>query len=318
MTVVYIDSVFVLNTLMDYLLILATAHLAGIPLRRKRYFLSALLGGAYAVSVFLPHCGFLAGWPEKIGVGILLSVLAYGGEKKLLRLTLLLFGVSCGFAGCVLGLGLLAGGGVPMANGVFYTDVDAKVLLIAAGAAYLAMSVVFRASVRHGIRGTLVPVKITFGPRNVSLTALCDTGNALRDPVTGRPLLVVSAIHLATLWPPEMRELLTTMQVLRSPADVLERLNQQGTRFRLVPYSAVGISSGLLLAFRCDWAEIGKKRYERLLVALSPTELGDSFAALWGGAEGGKTIGAIGQIPASLVRETGAAAAGECTLHRGK
>lgn len=32
MTVVYIDSVFVLNTLMDYLLCLVTARLAGIPL----------------------------------------------------------------------------------------------------------------------------------------------------------------------------------------------------------------------------------------------------------------------------------------------
>ena len=54
MTVVYIDSVFVLNTLMDYLLCLVTARLAGIPLRRRRYLLAALAGGGYAVAVFLP------------------------------------------------------------------------------------------------------------------------------------------------------------------------------------------------------------------------------------------------------------------------
>ena len=57
MTVVYIDSVFVLNTLMDYLLCLVTARLAGIPLRRRRYLLAALAGGGYAVAVFLPGCG---------------------------------------------------------------------------------------------------------------------------------------------------------------------------------------------------------------------------------------------------------------------
>ena len=50
MTVVYIDSVFVLNTLMDYLLCLVTARLAGIPLRRRRYLLAALAGGGYAVA----------------------------------------------------------------------------------------------------------------------------------------------------------------------------------------------------------------------------------------------------------------------------
>lgn len=44
-TTVYVDSVFVLNTLMDYLLLLCTARLAGIPLRRWRYALGALLAG---------------------------------------------------------------------------------------------------------------------------------------------------------------------------------------------------------------------------------------------------------------------------------
>ena len=56
MTVVYLDSVFTLNTLMDYLLCLATARLAGIPLRRGRYLLAALAGGAYAAAVFWGPC----------------------------------------------------------------------------------------------------------------------------------------------------------------------------------------------------------------------------------------------------------------------
>ena len=150
---VYVDSVFVLNALMDYLLVLCAARLAGIPLRRRRYLLAGLLGGAYAVAVFLPGLGFLSATPVKLAAGVLLALAAYGGEAKLLRLTLLLFAVSCAMAGCVLALGLLAGGGVPMVNGVFYTDVDAKVLLIAAAAAYLVLTVVFRAAARKGRPG---------------------------------------------------------------------------------------------------------------------------------------------------------------------
>ena len=46
MTVVYVDSVFVLNALMDYLLVLCAARLAGIPLRRRRRPPGGLLGGA--------------------------------------------------------------------------------------------------------------------------------------------------------------------------------------------------------------------------------------------------------------------------------
>lgn len=37
MTVVYLDSVFLFNALIDYLLVLAAARLAGIPLHRGRY-----------------------------------------------------------------------------------------------------------------------------------------------------------------------------------------------------------------------------------------------------------------------------------------
>ncbi len=192
MTVVYVDSVFVLNALMDYLLVLCAARLAGIPLRRRRYLLAGLLGGAYAVAVFLPGLDFLAATPVKLAAGILLALAAYGGEAKLLRLTLLLFAVSCAMAGCVLALGLVAGGGVPMVNGVFYTDVDAKVLLIAAAAAYLVLTVVFRAAAGKGVRGELVRVQVCLAGRTTAFTAFCDTGNALRDPVSGAPVLVVA------------------------------------------------------------------------------------------------------------------------------
>ena len=48
MTVVYLDSVFLFNALLDYLLFLSTARLAGIPLRRRRYLLCGVLGGLYA------------------------------------------------------------------------------------------------------------------------------------------------------------------------------------------------------------------------------------------------------------------------------
>ena len=98
MTVIYIDSVFALNALMDYLLLLSAARLAGLPLRRRRYVLGALAGGAYAAAVFLPGLSFLAASPVKLAAGVLLGLIAYGGEEKLLRLLLLFFAVSCAMA----------------------------------------------------------------------------------------------------------------------------------------------------------------------------------------------------------------------------
>ena len=283
MAVVYADSVFLLNAATDYLLLLATARLAGIPLRRKRFLLSALLGGSYAVAVFLPGLSFLSAAPVKLASGALLALIAYGGETHLLRLTLLFFAVSCGFAGCALGLGLLLGG-LPVVNGVFYTNADTGVLASAFGAGYLLLRLVFRASARHGLRGELLPIRLSVGGKVAELTALRDTGATLRDTVSGRAVLVVAPGGIEHLLPATARQLLRR-EALSRPEKLLEPLRQAVPQLRpaLAPYRAVGTAEGLLLTIRTDWLEIGGTRYDGIRAALSPTDLGNGYTALWGG-----------------------------------
>ena len=289
MTVIYIDSVFLLNALMDYLLLLCAGRLAGLPLRRGRYALAALAGGAYAAAVFLPGLGFLAQTPVKLAAGVLLGLIAYGGEEKLLRLVLLFFAVSCAMAGCVLGLGLLAGGGIPVVSGVFYTNVDAKTLLVAGTAAYAVLSVVFRAAAGHGTRGELLPVRVSIGGRTAELTALWDTGSGLRDP-DGRAVLVTAPGALDGALPPAAAGLLA-QRGLQAPEELLEPLRAAAPALRphLTPYRAVGTAGGLLLTIRTDWTEIGGTRYQGLTAALAPSALGMGYTALWGGGKGRKT-----------------------------
>lgn len=283
-TVVYIDSVFFLNAVIDYLLCLVTARLSGVSLRRWRYALAALAGGTYAAAVFFPGCGALSAGPVKLAVGILMALIAYGGEERLFRMTLLLFALACAMAGCVLALGLLAGSAVPAVNGIFYTDVDLKVLLIAAGAADLVLTVVFRAAARHGVQGELLPVRISLGSATVELTALWDSGNSLREPGSGQAVLITAPGNLDRLMPKEVRHLLTP-EALRQPSTLVEPLARTAPalRPRLLPYRAVGTGAGLLLVIRSDWVEICGKRLQGVPVALSPTALGAGYAALWGG-----------------------------------
>lgn len=284
MTVVYIDSVFVLNAVMDYLLCLVTGRLAGIPLRRVRYLLAALAGGAYAAAVFLPGLGFLSAPAAKAAMGVLLALIAYGGEEHLARLTLLLFALSCALAGCVLALGTLAGSAVPVVDGIFYTDVDVKVLLVAAGAAYLVLTVVFRASARHSLEGQLLTARVCIGGRTAELTALWDSGNSLREPGKGRPVLVLAPGVLDGVLPRPARRLITP-EGLRHPAELMEPLMAAAPalRPRLLPYHAVGTDAGLLLTIRTDWVEIGGVRHADAPAALAPSALGTGYAALWGG-----------------------------------
>ena len=188
MTVVYLDSVFLFNALLDYLLFLSTARLAGIPLRRRRYLLCGVLGGLYAAAVFLPGGGFLTETLVNAGVGLLLALIAFGRETHFLRLTLLTVAIACALAGTVLALGLLAGQHIPNARGIFYTNVNGKTLLLSASGVYLLLTVIFRAAAAHGIRGECLPVTVCLLGQTVALTALLDTGNSLRD-TAGEPVL---------------------------------------------------------------------------------------------------------------------------------
>ena len=82
-------------------------------------------------------------------------------------------------------------------------------------------------------------------------------------------------------------------------------------RFRLIPYHAVGVAGGLLLAVRSDWTEVAGERYAGLPVAFSPTELGTGYSALWGGTAGRRrNHEGLDETMAAAAGAGGAAAAG--------
>ena len=320
MEVVYIDSVFLLNGLLDYLLLLCTAQLSGIPLRRLRYVLGALLGGAYAAATFLPGCGFFSVPPVKVAVGVLMALVAFGCEAHWFRLMCLLFGLACGLAGCVLAVGLLGGRWLMTAGGVLFANAGAGELLLVATLVYGFFSVVFRAAARHRVRQDILPVMVVIGGNSMDLTALADNGCAVTDPVSGQPVMIVAAERLQPLLPQEIQRLIAEER-LEHPAEWLPLFRQAAPqlRFFLVPYRAVGTGSGLLLAFRSDRVRIGGTTYERLPVALSPGELGTGFQALWGGMMGKEGIqnGFLGKSPA-IADQMGDPAGGNDPLHRRK
>ena len=273
-TVIYLDELFLLNFVVDYLLLLAAGRLSGEILRRGWLALGAAIGAAYAAAAVLPGMGFLLHPLCKLGAAVLALLAGYGKSRRLLRVSLVFFAVSAAFGGGVFALQLLGGRGLTLQNGIFYSAMDLRLILLSAAGCYVLITLLFQRTARHsGLRRELVPAVLTLEGRRVALTALVDTGNTLTDPATGRPVMVAEGEKVGALFPDG-----------QAPApEELRRQGWQG-RCRLLPYQAVGVECGMLLALRLDGARVGTEDYGKLLLALSPTRLtdGGSYSALIG------------------------------------
>lgn len=116
------------------------------------------------------------------------------------------------------------------------------------------------------------PLVLHYGGHCCHLTALADTGNCLRDPVTGQAVLVAgeqAAQELLGLTPGQ----------LARPVEAMEAAPLPG--MRLIPYHTVGCPAGFLLAVSMDVEWNGKKH--RCPVAFAPGRIGTHYQALIGG-----------------------------------
>ena len=254
---VYLDLVMLLNFLVDFLLLLGTNRLSGFPAAPGRCALAAVFGSIYAGCCLLPGFRFLGNLLWRCVSLCLMAAVAFGFRRDAVK------------RGGVFLLLSLALGGMALC---FPRQNFAALTLGAAGVWLLC-----RVSFGDGAVGReFVPVTLRYGEKTASFTALRDTGNTLRDPITGEPVLVVSG---------QIGEQLTglTRHQLSSPLETMAARPLPG--LRLIPYHAVGNSGGLLLAMRFPGAVVGKKE-QTVLAAFAAEGLSNTgmYQALTGGA----------------------------------
>lgn len=279
--VVYLDLVVLLNGLLDYLLLSVCGRVTASPRNTVRLLLAAALGGIYAGASLFPEFSFLGGLFWQLVFGVLLCLLAFGPGRCLVRQCVVLFLLAAAFSGLVLVLTELFSAPGAMVGGRVYYPVSLGVLLLTGGGAYGVMKWGLSRLRHQG--GDVAELEISLGENRVKLTALRDTGNTLRDPISGCGVAVVDFSVLHRLLP----QAALRREQLKEPAGLMEQLRREAPQasFRLIPYKAVGVEHGLLLAVRPEEVKIGGRR-EQLLIGFSPVEVSDGggYEALLGGA----------------------------------
>lgn len=251
---VYLDVVMLLNFLVDFFLLLGTNRLAGYPAGPGRAAAAAALGGIYGGTCLLPGFRFLGNALWRVVCLGLMGIIAFGIDRSTLRRSVLFVLLSMALGGFALGLG----------------SSSFAALVGAAGCVAGVCMVGFRGKADGK---QYIPVTLEHDGRCVRLTALHDTGNTLRDPLTGEPVMVVSA---------QIAERLTDL----TPRELKDPVAAIGDRpgYRLIPYRAVGKANGFLLCLRIQRAKLNDRK-QSVLVAFAPEGLGGNgdFDGLIGG-----------------------------------
>lgn len=254
---VYLDLVMGLNFVVDFLLLLGTNRLSGFSPGWRGITLAALLGSLYAGACMMPSFRFLGNGLWRIVSLAAMGAIAFGLNRSAVKRTGIFVLLAMAMGGVATGMGRS----------------DFGMLLASALVVCLLCWVGF--GNRIGGR-EYVPLTIQEGNVILQLTALKDTGNTLRDPITGEQVLVIG---------PEYARKLTglTEQQLLSPMETMLAGKIPG--MRLIPYRAVGQQGSMLLAKRFRHVTIGNWKGSAL-VAFAPEQIGkgEVYQALTGGA----------------------------------
>lgn len=265
----YIDTYFIFNLLVDYLILLSTAKLRGLKASRLRLGAAALSGAAYAVFTVITSPRFLENPLIILAELVVMLLIAFGGMDGLLKTALVFAAVSAAFGGFALAIGRLLG----------RLRIDLGILILSFVLCWVILKLVF--SRVAAARPENVEVFIGHCGRSISIKAMGDSGNLLHDPVTGDAVLIAEARAVSNLFDGE------TAALLRSRAEVTELIMklQSKTKFRLIPFNTVG-GSGFLMAFKPELIKVNGVTRRDLLVAVTKERVSDTgaFSAIIGGA----------------------------------
>lgn len=237
-TVIYADILIVINIIVNYLLLRATAALTGCQFKTWRFLIASAAGGIFSLIIFIENIPVILNIIIKISFLLTIVFFAFGvkSAKAFFKCCGAFFLSNFAFAGIMLALSITV---MPNAaiykNGVVYFDIDILTLTVSAVGCYVILSLISRFTKSKVPQKSIYPIRITYGEKSVEGKALFDSGNSLCDCFSGKPAIIAEKDFIKKIY--EQKEL-TDMK-----------------NFRLIPFTTIQ-SGGALPAFMADKTEI--------------------------------------------------------------
>jgi len=241
---IYLDVILLENICMNYIILFATGMISKAKIKKVRLLLSSLLGGIYAVLSFAPVLEIYSNFIMKIVLSITMIHIAFYPKKlKLLLKQLILFYlVSFAFGGCAFCLlYFIRPENILMRNGYLTGTYPIKIALLGGIVGFVIVNIAFSlVKVKLRKKDMFCEIEIHFNQKSVTIKAMIDTGNLLKDPISGMPVIVTEKQELKNLIPEEIIDNLNNILNGQNEDIKSEQAKEFLPKFRLIPFSSLG------------------------------------------------------------------------------
>ena len=260
---VYIDIVLLENLCMNYIILFATGYIMKIKMKQIRIVTSSLLGGIYAVVAYLEILPIYSNFSMKIILSVLMVYIAFkpNGVKNLFKQLTIFYLTSFAFGGCAFALlYFVKPQNILMRNGVYVGTYPIKIALLGGIIGFIITYIAFKiVKTKLHKKDMIYNIQIDIGKKSIKLKAMLDTGNLLKEPISGIPVVVVEKSKLYEVLPTKLLDNID--KIIGGDGDtLLDQIEEKEylTRFRMIPFSSVGKQNGLMLGFKADQVVIYK------------------------------------------------------------
>ncbi len=268
-TVIYADVLIIVNLIVNYLLLRASAAMTGCSFKTCRFLLSSAIGGLFSLIIFIDNISVAVNILTKLLFFAVMVITAFGAKslKIFLKNCAAFALVNFGFAGIMFALCTTV---IPNAaiykNGIVYFDINILTLTVSAIICYCVLSIISRFTKSKVPQKSIYDIKIHYGEKKVEGKALFDSGNTLCDCFSGRPVIIAEKEFISKLY---------------EDSDLTAMKN-----FRLIPFSTIK-SGGALPSFLADKIEINIKgkwiESEEIYIAVTERKIvSGGYSALFG------------------------------------
>ncbi len=249
---IYLDIVFLEDVFVNYTILIATTMILKQRMRLIKMFVSSVLGAMISIVLFLINAPVLIEFFIKILISVIMVFICFG-KKKILVNVLVFYLISLVFGGVTI---LIIFSIKPENINIVEKITNSKELIrniIKASIISVVMIFIVSKLIKNNDfkKRNIYDLEIFYKGKMAKIKAFLDSGNLLKEPITGKSVIIVEKESLNGV---------VEQDIIDNLKNVLSGkwLNDVNTKFSffIIPFTSLGNDNGILIGFKPEYIKI--------------------------------------------------------------